>query len=644
MDASQGGDSRGDLAERVAALEAMLAERLDMVQTLRESEERLRTLLENAPDSITVIDERGTLLYLNRTVASRRLEDVVGTNVVEYMGPGHGEQFLEKVRAVIATGVPELVEVETRTEHRWYATRLVPLRRSGRVVAVMGIGADVTEQRRAEAALRRSEEMLRLAVQSARMGLWAWDVEADSFTLDPVSGRMLGYEGEVIGATLTEIIARVAPSDRARAAIAARQFAEKGEISDFEFRVTLPDGAERFLVASGRRADGSALLIGGAFDVTERRRLEEQLRQAQKMEAVGQLTAGIAHNFNNLLTAIIPSVQLARRSLPGAAGERLQDAEYAASRAAELVKQLMLFARHRRRPEKARVDVRTLVARTVGICRATFDSSIELSITEAPDVPPVFAEAGEIEQVLLNVYLNARDAFEDAKSEQRLIATHVDVVRIPTPHVRVRVADTGPGMPESVRSRVFEPFFTTKEVGRGTGLGLATAYAIAADHEGKLTCDSIPGEGSVFTLFLPVPDASTVPSAERRGRAKETILVLDDERMVRRAVRSILEPAGYEVLEAVDGAEGFELFQRNRGRVDLVLLDLSMPGIPAEAVLTSILRERPSTRVVLFTGQRPEKVPIGVAAVLQKPVRVEELLRVVREVCDRNGAPPTGLT
>jgi CheY-like chemotaxis protein len=199
-------------------------------------------------------------------------------------------------------------------------------------------------------------------------------------------------------------------------------------------------------------------------------------------------------------------------------------------------------------------------------------------------------------------------------------------------------------MSEGVRSRVFEPFFTTKDVGRGSGLGLATAYAIATDHGGTLSCESVPGEGTTFTLTIPaaldVAPQVTFPPRRHTG-GKETILVVDDERMVRKTVRSVLEPEGYRVLEATDGMEAFETFQRERGSVNLVLLDLSMPGIPGDAVLKSILRERPNARVVLFTGHEPETLPIGAAAMLQKPVQIDELLRVVRSVCDDTG---TGLT
>jgi CheY-like chemotaxis protein len=294
-----------------------------------------------------------------------------------------------------------------------------------------------------------------------------------------------------------------------------------------------------------------------------------------------------------------------------------------------------------------------LVERTVGICRATFERSIVIDVSRAGAPLAVIGEAGALEQMLLNILLNARDALESVPKPDRAIRIGLGFLRSAdaagrvTDWVRVRISDNGSGMTEEVRGRIFEPFFTTKGVGMGSGLGLATAYAIVTDHGGRLSCESRIGVGTTFSVLLPatrdLPQPASIP--ERRNWAgKETILVIDDERLVRRAVRSVLEPHGYEVREAADGSSGLEVFQRERARIDLVLLDLSMPGIPGEAVLSTLLREQPTTRVVLFTGYQPPTTPRGAAAVLQKPFELEELLRVVRAVCDGATMTRTGLT
>jgi signal transduction histidine kinase/CheY-like chemotaxis protein len=480
------------------------------------------------------------------------------------------------------------------------------------------------------------------------MGLWSWEADGDVMVLDKTSAAMLGWAPIVTRTTFRRCVEAIHSEDHPQLEEAARVFSVRGVLQDLEVRVVLPGGSTRWLLISGKRTGAGTneptALIGSLFDVTERRRLEEQLRQAQKMEAIGELTAGIAHNFNNLLTAIIPSIQLARRDTVGRASDRLRDAEYAACRAAELVRELMLFARHDKAASTASVDVCELVQRTVSMCRATFDRTIDMDVVAAGALPAVAGDGGQLEQVFLNICLNARDALESSGKKERGIRIELDSVsgheeggRAARDFVRVRIFDNGSGMPDEVRARIFEPFFTTKEVGRGTGLGLATAYAIASDHGGKLLCDSQPGVGTTFTVLLPatrevVRNSGVLPQRHRGGT--ETVLVIDDERLVRNAVRGVLELMGYTVCEAPDGERGFALFQRERDRIDVVLLDLSMPGVRGETLFANIRVEAPHAKVVLFTGYRPPQAPEGAAGILQKPFELEELLRVVREVCD----------
>ncbi len=393
-------------------------------------------------------------------------------------------------------------------------------------------------------------------------------------------------------------------------------------------------------------AEGTIERLRGAEpleDVIARKQLEEQLRQAQKMEAIGELTAGIAHNFNNLLTAIIPSIQIARREATGVAAERLREAEHAAGRAAELVRQLMVFARRdgANRPRQ-HVVVRDLIAHTVNMCRSTFDRSLDVDVLGGNEMAVVAGDGGQLEQVFLNVCLNARDALSASGKSERAIRIELDT--LPNDDegpgaawVRVRISDNGSGMSSDVRARIFEPFFTTKEVGRGTGLGLATAYAIVADHGGKLFCESVLGAGTTFTVLLPassasVPEDRAVPL--RHGAGTETVLVIDDERLVRNTVRGVLEPMGYTVREASDGESGLSLFQRERDHVDVVLLDASMRRASGETVFANLVAEASTAKVVLFTEYRTMPAPEGAAGTLQKPFAVEELLHVVREVCD----------
>jgi CheY-like chemotaxis protein len=370
--------------------------------------------------------------------------------------------------------------------------------------------------------------------------------------------------------------------------------------------------------------------------------MEEQLNQRQKMEAIGQLTAGIAHNFNNLLSVILPNVAMARNAQGEELTLCLEDIDHAARRAADMVQQLMLFAR--RGPgakQRESIDLGATVARTVQICRTTFDRAIRIELAVQLDVPPVSADAGQIEQVLLNICINARDALEQGGTRDPYI--RLEVERTAEGRARVRVFDNGPGMDEQTRKRVFEPFFTTKEVGRGTGLGLASAYAIVAEHHGQITCQSELGVNTLFEVELPASDKPIklsvkpplVSSAAISGN--ETVLLIDDEPLVRRAAAAMLAFGGYRVLEADGGAEGLDIFMRRGREISLVLLDRSMPGIPGEQVAQRLHELDPAIPIVLLSGQPgPAPAAAHATAVLSKPVDAQTLLTAIRDGIDRN--------
>jgi PAS domain S-box-containing protein len=631
---------------RIAELEAALAESRETIARLRESETWLRTLLEIAPDSITVILPDGTIVYSNRAADGGRLEDVVGASSFRYIVPDEIPRVRRALEAVAATGKPEVLEVTTTMKSVWEA-RIVRLPSNGASTPrLMSIGTEITERRRVQEAFRQSEERGRIAADSARMGLWSWESAEGVMTLDATSAAMLGWPREPTRTRFREFLAAIHRDDHTRIQEAARAFSARGVLQDFEFRVLVADGSVRWLLVSGKRATtgrpDSVQLVGSLFDVTERRRLEEHLRQAQKMEAIGELTAGIAHNFNNLLTAIIPNIQLARRHMGPVGVERLQDAEYAAGRAAELVRELMVFARRTKVTVKRPLDVRELVNRTVSMCRATFERALDIELVDTAPTSTVDGEGGQLEQVFLNICLNARDALDAAGRKERRISIELDVVageaeRTPNDWLRIRFTDNGTGMSDEVRSRIFEPFFTTKEVGRGTGLGLATAYAIVTDHGGKLLCESTLGVGTTFSVLIPASRETIAENGVMRRRERggtETVLVIDDERLVRNAVRGVLEPMGYTVREAPDAQSGLALFQRERERIDLILFDASMPGTGGETLFANVLVEAPTAKIVLFIGYRPQQMPVGAAGVLEKPFELEELLRVVRKVCD----------
>jgi len=394
---------------------------------------------------------------------------------------------------------------------------------------------------------------------------------------------------------------------------------------------------------------GQVVAIEGiARDISERRRaeaekmrLEEELQKAQKLEALGRLSAGIAHNFNNLLAGIAGKVALARLQAPQCAQENLEHAEAATQRAAQLVRELMLFGRSIE-PEKSAVQVGRVACEVLAICRETFDKRIVLDIEESENVPCALANRSRLHQVLLNLCINARDAVEEVRDRTPRIVLRIGATSsLRGPCVVVEVEDNGIGIPRNQLDSVFDPFFTTKAVGKGTGLGLTTVYGIVQQHGGRINVESEPGVSTRFTISLPATEApETIEQAvdDAQPSGNETLLVIDDEEMVRTFSQEVLERGGYNVLTGKDGAEGLERFRDHREQIKLVILDLSMPGCSGREVLREVLSIAPSTKVIVSTGYSVDRKELpGAEAILSKPYAPAVLLQTVRQVLDSNG-------
>ena len=380
----------------------------------------------------------------------------------------------------------------------------------------------------------------------------------------------------------------------------------------------------------------------------EREKLEEQLLRVQKLEAVGQLTAGVAHNFNNMLQGITGNIFLAQLDAPDEIEPLLEAAQVSTERAAEMVRQLMIFARQGIQRKGEWVELSAVIQNSVEICRETFDKQIDIR-EQMPDGKALMqGDPGQLEQIFVNLLINARDALEEATDRTPTIRLQGEFVELeegavqsvaPGTYLRVRVEDNGVGMDEETRKRIFEPFFTTKPVDKGTGLGLSTAYGIITQHGGCIECESEPGSGTGFTVYLPVTEQERGgEDGGSKGGAmagEEVVLVIDDEETVRRTAGRILERYGYRVLVAADGREGLDVFRQEKDEVDLVLLDLSMPGIPGSEVLTTLRTLSSRVKIVIFTGYtaKPEDFA-GVQAIVQKPFALDDLTRTVRRVLD----------
>jgi PAS domain S-box-containing protein len=490
-------------------------------EELRASKGFLTSILESAPDFLCRISIDGTMLFLNRLAPGFRMEDVVGTSAYDYTAPEYRRAMRECLEGVVRTGQPgsfPSIGMGPNGEPTHYYTRVAPIFDGSRVAALTFIATDISPLRKAESEVREADERLRLILEATGTGLWNCDVDGDRLVWDEQACRVFGVESDAAPRTCEEYLARyVDARDAARVRESVARFLEAGVFEDMEHRIVRADGSVRWLATKGtmlRDASGRITrMMGILFDVTARRELEEKLQQAQKMEAVGQLAAGVAHNFNNTLAIIVTSLSMAMQRASEQEQQLLNDSQEAALRAAKLVGQLMGFARADTQKERSLADVAHLTLRTVDMCRQTFDRRIEIHCEIAEDLAPLTVDAVALEQALLNLLINARDALDGVADRPPRIDVSVGVLQAypfdladgepRQPCVYLRVHDNGHGMDEATRNHVFEPFFTTKKDGRGTGLGLATVYAMARDHRGTVECDSVVDRGTTFTIVLP---------------------------------------------------------------------------------------------------------------------------------------------
>jgi two-component system, cell cycle sensor histidine kinase and response regulator CckA len=514
------------------------------------------------------------------------------------------------------------------------------------------------ERRRAATEAQQTADRRRAMLDSALDAIVGMDAEGRLTEFNPAAERMFGYaREEAIGALLADLIVPV--TLRERHASGLRRYLTSGDSAMLGRRVEAGavrrDGTE-FPVELSIQRIGTAwppMFTGFIRDITDRKQLESQLRHAQKMEAIGQLAGGVAHDFNNILTVIQGHAALlldADEEADRAADSVRQIAE-AAERAARLTRQLLAFSR-KQVLQPTDVDVNDIVA---GMTRMldTLGKDLALRIEAAPALPLVRADVGMIEQVVLNLVVNARDAMP-AGGEIR-ISTAIerideDLARddpeaTAGTFVRLRVADSGTGIAPDALPHIFEPFFTTKDVEKGTGLGLATVYGIVKQHRGWITVESAPGLGATFDVYLPASDGPleaprSTPDERSTAAGAETVLIVEDEPAVRRLARRILERNGYEVLEASDGRAALALWRDHGHLIDLVLTDMVMPkGVSGMDLAQRVLADRPSTRVIVTSGYSVDIAGTELhqsdsLTFLQKPYTADALLRLVRARLD----------
>jgi PAS domain S-box-containing protein len=526
------------------------------------------------------------------------------------------------------------------------------------IVAVTGLvlaAAVRWERRQATKALAQSEERLRRALDAARMGTWFWSVETNTLTWDENLRQLYGLiPGERVS-TYEEFLARVHPEDRAFVTEAVRRVLDGGGDLDYEFRILLPDGRSRWIADQGevrRDEQGRPVYLAGVCtDVTERRMAQERLRQAHRMESVGRLAGGVAHETNNQMSVVLGAAAfiLQRSDVPEAVRADVEFIRKAAERTAAVTAQLLAFSRRQILNPQV-LDLSAIVTNWEPVLRRVMGEDIGVVLRLGPDTGQVRADPGQLEQVLLNLALNARDAmprggtitvetYRAELSGEYARLKPGTVVR-PGQYSVLVVSDTGHGMDKETVSHIFEPFFTTKGVGKGTGLGLSTVYGIVKQSEGYVWVYSEPGLGTSFKIYLPVRSEQMVPSPEVRGpvrsSAGETILVVEDEAPVRYMMKRALEEVGYRVVDAGSASDALNLLSRHTGDVSLLLTDVVMPGQSGRDLADRLGEVIPDIQVLFTSGYtdgdiaRRGLLEPG-AAFIQKPFTTDALVRAVRE-------------
>ncbi len=642
-------------------------------KALRESEERYRRLVELCPDAVLVVQGDGKLAFVNlagaRLLGAERPQQLMGMTALDLVHPDNRDgtrDRMERLRAGKAVPLAEerMVRLDGGVIDVEWAAAPFPFQGEQAIQVVV---RDITPRMEAERAIRRQAEIIRAMAESMGEGLYALDRAGRVTFMNPAAQRMLGWTREEL---LFRDLHQMTHYRRPDGSTYPKQ--ECPILGVMESGTAVHREDDSFM-----RKDGTFLPVAytsspltaagemaGAVvvfdDVTERRKLQEQLLEAQKMEAVGRLATGIAHEFSNALSVISGYGAMLLEGLTKKSPLRgkAQEILWAADRAAGVTRQLLAFGQVQV-VEPRVLDLNALVEDTEQLLRRLIGEDIELSVKLATDVGRIKADPGQVQQVIVNLAVNARDAMKRGGKltiETRSVEMDEEYVRgfvgvAPGHYVLLAVSDTGVGMDEETRAHIFEPFFTTKQVGRGAGLGLASSYGIVKQSGGHIWVYSEPKFGTTFKVYWPLAGEAALPERPKAVpspqslRGTETVLVVEDDDMVRNLVREILLAAGYNVVEARNPEEGLRIAVELKGAIHLMITDVVMPGMTVRDFTDRLYKPQPNMKILFMSGYTDEAiVQHGLIepglAFLQKPFTRESLTVKVREVLDRTPIGP----
>jgi PAS domain S-box-containing protein len=660
------GQASYDEADRPVRLVGVvqdITERKQAEEELRHSRRMLDVVVSAALDAVIVVDSLGNVALWN--AAAERIfgyspQEAAGRNLHELIAPprlipAYRDGFLGFSKTGGGLTVGRIIEmIARRKDGVEFPAELsvAPVTLSG-VLHAVGVVRDISRRKNAEAALRESEQRWQFALEGSGDGVWDWHADTNRTYFSRQWKSMLGYEEEEISDRPTEFEERVHPDDLERVKLALeKHFAGETPAYVCEYRLRTKSGAYKWVLGRGRAieraADGRPLrVIGTHADLTalkaaeaERERLQAQVLQAQKMESIGRLAGGVAHDFNNLLTLINghSAMLLSKLGIDDPIRDSVEQILSAGESAAAVVRQLLAFSR-KNAPSRAVIDLNDVVRRMEKTIFRLVGHDIRIATNLAEPLPRVFADSGQIEQVLMNLVVNARDAMPNGGAltvetgagylSGRCAICESEIA--PGDYVSISVRDTGAGMDAETLSHVFEPFFTTKPVGEGTGLGLPVVHGIVIQHNGHLSVASEPGAGSEFRIHLPVARremSRDEPSVEAPAHGGETILLVDDDDRVRRFLVNALGVYGYRVRAASDAGEALAILSTES--VDLMVTDIAMPKVGGYELASRARELRPELKVVFMSGHAVTQPPPN-AVFIHKPFLAQDLARKVRQ-------------
>ncbi len=655
-------DKKGNLIGYRGA-DTDITQRREAEEALAKERNLLRTLIDNLPDDIYIKDTDSRFVLVNNatvfSLGATTSDEVIGNTDFDFKPHELAELHHADEQRIIKSGQPMINRVEPAIDPAgnrvWYSTTKVPLRNnSGKIIGLVGIGKDITERKQSDKALRESEEKYRTLFEESKDVIFICTPDGKFLDINPAGVKLFGYSSEE--EILKINIDKELYFDSSIRKAVKRNLDQQGFVKNYEILLKRKDGQHITVVMTANTVmdeNGKVAAYRGIMrDITERKKMEQQLIQAQKMESIGTLAGGIAHDFNNILCSILgfASLMKIKISKDHQFFNYIDTIEKSAQRAAELTNQLLAFSRGGKYVLEP-INLNSIVNDILKIITQTFDRSIEIETYLYDQLPTIEVDSGQIHQAVMNLCLNARDAMLDGGKliietdevmlTEEYIKTHMGARQ--GRYVILSVIDTGIGIAKETQHRIFEPFFTTKETGEGTGLGLAMVYGVVKNHGGYVSVYSEKDEGTTFKVYLPVsgkPKAKRLEEdIEMRG-GDELILIVDDEESIRFLAKDILEGHGYTVLLAENGAEAINVYTKKRDEIDLVILDIVMPKMGGKKTFLRLKKINPEVKVLLSTGysqngKAKEILDSGVKGFIQKPYQVNKLLSKVRSVLDK---------